>query len=38
MDVGVWLRSLGLGQHEERFRENKIDLDVLADLTDDPEA
>ena len=25
--------SLGLGQYEE-FRENKIDLDVLADLTD----
>jgi class 3 adenylate cyclase len=34
MDVREWLRSLSLGQYEERFRENKIDLDVLADLTD----
>jgi len=34
MDVRVWLRSLGLGQYEERFRGNKIDLDVVADLTD----
>jgi hypothetical protein len=34
MDVGVWLRGLGLGAYEERFRDNKIDADVLADLTD----
>jgi class 3 adenylate cyclase len=34
MDVGGWLRSLGLGQYEANFRENKIDVDVLADLTD----
>jgi class 3 adenylate cyclase/predicted ATPase len=34
MDVRGWLRSLGLGQYEEGFRENKIDLDVLGDLTD----
>ena len=34
MDVRGWLRSVGLGQYEEKFRENKIDLDVLADLTD----
>ena len=34
MDVGGWLRSLGLGEYEERFRDNKIDADVLADLTD----
>ena len=34
MDVRGWLTSLSLGQYEERFRENKIDLDVLADLTD----
>ena len=27
-------RSLGLGQYEEGFRDNKIDFDVLADLTD----
>jgi class 3 adenylate cyclase len=34
MDVGQWLRSLGLGEYEERFRDNKIDADVLADLAD----
>jgi class 3 adenylate cyclase len=34
MDVGGWLRSLGLGQYEADFRDNKIDVDVLADLTD----
>ena len=34
MDVGVWLCSLNLGRHENKFRENKIDFDVLADLTD----
>jgi class 3 adenylate cyclase/predicted ATPase len=34
MDVGVWLRSLGLGEYEEKFRDNKIDAGVLADLTD----
>ena len=34
MDVGRWLRSLGLGEYEKRFRDNKIDADVLADLVD----
>jgi class 3 adenylate cyclase/tetratricopeptide (TPR) repeat protein len=34
MDVGGWLRGLGLGQYEPNFRDNKIDFDVLADLTD----
>ena len=34
MDVGGWLRGLGLGRYEEKFRENKIDFDVLADLID----
>ena len=34
MDVGGWLRNLGLGQYEANFRDNKIDVDVLADLTD----
>jgi hypothetical protein len=28
MDVGGWLRGLGLGRYEEKFRENKIDFDV----------
>ena len=30
MDVGGWLRGLGLGQYETIFRDNKIDADVLA--------
>jgi class 3 adenylate cyclase len=34
MDVGGWLRGLGLGEYEQKFRDNKIDADVLADLTD----
>ena len=34
MDVGDWLRSLGLGQYEALFRENDIDAEVLPDLTD----
>jgi hypothetical protein len=29
MDVGDWLRSLGLGQYEALFRENEIDAEVL---------
>jgi class 3 adenylate cyclase len=34
MDIGDWLRGLGLGQYEATFRENEIDGGVLADLTD----
>ena len=34
MDVGGWLRSLGLDQYEAAFRDNAIDMEVLADLTD----
>ena len=34
MDLGGWLRSLGLGQYEAAFRENAIDLSILPDLTD----
>jgi class 3 adenylate cyclase/predicted ATPase len=33
MNIRVWLRSLGLGRYEKKFRDNKIDSDVLADLT-----
>ena len=29
MDVGGWLRGLGLGQYEAVFRDNAIDADVL---------
>jgi class 3 adenylate cyclase/predicted ATPase len=34
MDVGSWLRSLGLGQYGAAFTENAIAADVLLDLTD----
>ena len=34
MDVGDWLRGLGLGQYEAAFRESEIEADVLAELTD----
>ena len=35
MDVGVWLRGLGLGQYEAAFRDNGIDGAVLLKLTID---
>ena len=34
MDVGSWLRNLGLGQYEPAFVANVIDSDVLAELTE----
>ena len=34
MDVGDWLRNLGLGQYEVAFGENAIDAEVLPDLND----
>src|SRR5271163_3918103 len=34
MDVGDWLRSVGLGQYEAVFRESEIDPEVLPELTD----
>src|SRR6516165_2810902 len=34
MDIGGWLRSLGLGQYEATFRESEIDADILPELTD----
>ena len=33
MDVGGWLRSLGLEEYEKAFRENKVDAAVLPKLT-----
>src|SRR6516164_7266184 len=35
MDVGGWLRGLGLGQYEANFRDNRIDADLLPRLTED---
>ena len=34
MDIGDWLRRLGLGRYETSFRENAVDAAVLPDLTD----
>jgi class 3 adenylate cyclase len=34
MDVGGWLRSLGLEQYEAAFRKGEIDTDVLPELTE----
>src|SRR6266478_616061 len=34
MDVGGWLRALGLGRYEPAFIENAIDSDVLSELTE----
>jgi SAM domain (Sterile alpha motif) len=33
MDLSAWLRSLGLGQYEQAFRDNAIGPDVLPQLT-----
>jgi class 3 adenylate cyclase len=33
MDVGAWLRDLGLEQYEEAFHANDIDAKVLCELT-----
>src|SRR6266478_3132527 len=34
MDLGSWLRALGLGRYEPAFIENAIDSDVLPELTE----
>jgi len=34
MDVGTWLRGLGLEQYEVLFREQVIEADILPELTD----
>src|SRR5689334_9938623 len=35
MDVGGWLRDLGLGQYEQAFGDNDIDAGLLPTLTAD---
>src|SRR5215813_1746799 len=35
MDIGGWLRRLGLERYEQAFRANEIDLRVLPELTTD---
>ncbi len=34
-DLGIWLRSIRMGKYLKLFVENEIDVDVLAELTDD---
>src|SRR6476661_2956966 len=34
MEIGAWLRELGLSQHEAAFVANAIDCDVLQELTE----
>jgi class 3 adenylate cyclase len=34
MDVGAWLRGLGLGQYERTFRDSEIEADILPELTE----
>ena len=35
MEVGGWLRGLGLGRYEQPFRDHDVDTDVLPELTAD---
>jgi len=35
MEVGGWLRNLGLGQYEAAFHDNHIDAEILSELTAD---
>src|SRR5919107_5162134 len=35
VDVAQWLRSLGLEQYEQAFRDNAVDADTLPRLTGD---
>ena len=35
MDIGAWLRGLGLGRYEQAFRDNDIDAGLLPTLTAD---
>ena len=34
-DLGIWLKSIRMGKYLELFVENEIDVDVLAELSDD---
>ena len=35
MDIGQWLRNLGLQSYEQAFRDNGVDLGILSSLTAD---
>jgi class 3 adenylate cyclase len=34
VDIGAWLRQLGLERYEQAFRDNAVDFDVLSELAD----
>lgn len=34
LDIGSWLRDVGMAHYEQAFRDNAIGLDVVPDLTD----
>ena len=34
LSIREWLHSLGLSEYAERFAENRIDLSILRELTD----
>ena len=34
MDIAAWLRGWGLEEYEPAFRDNRIDVDVLPELTE----
>jgi class 3 adenylate cyclase/predicted ATPase len=33
LDIGTWLRGLGLGQYQAAFRDNDVDAEILPELT-----
>jgi class 3 adenylate cyclase/tetratricopeptide (TPR) repeat protein len=35
VEIGTWLRGLGLERYEQAFRQGEVDCEVLSDLTDD---
>src|SRR3954452_18243135 len=35
VDVGAWLRGLGLERYERAFRDNDVDAEILPELTAD---
>jgi SAM domain (Sterile alpha motif) len=34
IDIGAWLQGHGLGQYEDTFRQNEIDVEILPALTE----
>ena len=34
MDIGAWLRGLGLERYEQAFQQGEVDAEVLPELTD----